>query len=112
MSVRDRKSINFLVSNAFPGAFFLDDALWKVSTDYKDLEELPREPDIVSQTRIRQHVFDAICRSWRTHNETNQRSDPLPVSSDAEFVYLKYNRVRVEPGTEIFVCEKCDRVYK
>ena len=111
MSIRNRKSINFLVSNAFPGAFFLDDALWIVSTDYKDLEELPREPDIVSRTRIRQHVYDAICRSWQTHNKATDRNDPVPVSSDAEFVYLKYNRIRVEPGTEIFVCGKCDRVY-
>jgi hypothetical protein len=111
MSIRNRKSINFMVSNAFPGAFFLDDALWRVSTDYKDLEELPHEPDIVSASRIRQHVFDAILRSWRAHNVANAREDPLPVSPEAEFVYLTYNRIRVEPGTEIFVCGKCDRIY-
>lgn len=111
MSDNHRKSINFLVSNAFPGAFFLEDALWRTSTSYRDLEELPHEPDIVSSTRIRQHVYDAIVRSWRTHNATNNRTDHLPVSSEAEFVCLKYDRVRVEPGTELFVCGRCDRVY-
>lgn len=112
MSIRDRKSIHFLVSKAFPGAFFLDDALWRASSSYKDLEELPIEPDIIGKTRCRQHVYDAICRRWRTHNEANNRNDPVSITDDAEFVYLRYNRVRVEPGTDIFVCGKCDRVYR
>jgi hypothetical protein len=111
MSGSHRKSINFLVSNAFPGAFFLEEALWRTSTNYRDLEELPHEPDIISHTRIRQHVFDAIARSWRTHNEVNNRSDHLPISSEFQLVYLKYNRVKVEPGTELFVCGKCDRLF-
>jgi len=110
MSDRQR-SINFMVSTAFPNAYFLDQGLWRVSSDYSYLNSLLEVGDIQDKGRVRGRVFEAICESWIQHNAALNRQDPPRVITDAEFVLLDYRRAIVLPGYDTFVCPSCERVY-
>jgi hypothetical protein len=107
------RTISFLVTTAFPNAYFLDQGLWQASADYRHLNSLRSVGDVQDPKRVRDRVWDAINNSWRRHNENLARQDPPRVDSAADFVLLHYDRALVSPGYDTFVCplRECERIF-